>query len=310
MLCSGLFVAPELRRSVAEEVIRELLGHRDREAEGHLINLLIKQTMAPPTWIEKFFAHLFRRPHEGRSDYLESLAKILADGITKGVDKSARRAAELLISQAEKGYPSGTPSDAENQLARATTTLLETDQRRQRIGEQLSFLRAEIAPLEKKCLDIRNEVTSALGLASGASRSQGSYSLCEQYGSGPLRSLPKIAFLRDDLISDDALIQSLRAAGSTLPLENRGVLEQLRPLLTSFQRKMGTIVPDMGKATARRLELEEAQRRLANEHFVHQERFLNSVLLTIRTERCQEIQAPLSAFYRTVSKAAVRAVAS
>lgn len=310
MVCCGLFVAPELRRSVAEEVIRELLGHRDRGAEGDMIHRLIKQTMTPPTRIERFFAHLFRRPHEGRSDYLEPLGEILTDGITKGVDKSARRAAEFLISQAEKGSPSVPPTDAESQLARTTATLLETDQRRQRIVQELSFLKAEIAPLEEKCRKIRNEVTTALGLTSGAGRSQGSYSLCEQYGSGPLRSLPKIAFLRGDLISEDALIQSLRAAGSTLPLENGGALDQLQPLVARFQRNMAAILPDVSEAMARRSKLEEAQRRLASEHFIHQERFLRSVLLTIQTERCQEIHAPLTAFYRTIAKAAVRAVAS
>jgi non-ribosomal peptide synthetase component F len=120
-----------------------------------------------------------------------------------------------------------------------------------------------------------------------------------------LQGLPKLSLLRAEPISILALIQSLRAAGSTLPLETADAIERLKPLFSGLQPKMAIISPSLVNLSAEQSRNRENQRKLTSAHFVHQERFLDSLLLTVNSVRYQKLQAPLSHKYRTIAEAAV-----
>jgi len=298
---AGFFIAPELRRTVAEAGIRELLNARDRSKNGDILKVLIDQIVTPPTSIERLLADIFSSQAIWPQEDLANLSELLMASLLIGVDEAAQRTVERSFPVSESSSRPELLPVWHQQLSIEANPLVEILHNQEKGAQEETRLAAEIEPLKSQCAAIRDELATNLGLAAVRARNI----TCEWYESGPLQGLPKLSLLRAEPISILALIQSLRAAGSTLPLETADAIERLKPLFSGLQPKMAIISPSLVNLSAEQSRNRENQRKLTSAHFVHQERFLDSLLLTVNSVRYQKLQAPLSHKYRTIAEAAV-----
>ncbi len=297
----GFFIAPELRRTVAEAGIRELLHSRYTAKNGDILKGLVSQITTPPTLIERLLADIFSSSELWPQGDIAHVSDLLLSSLLVGVDESALRIAERSLPASEGSHPLEISTSWQQQLSIAATPLLEIVRKQKKGAEEEARLTAEIEPLESQCATIRNEMALNLGLAAVRARNLS----CEWYGSGPLQGLPKLSVLRLEPHSMLDLIQSLRAAGSNLPLETEDSIERLKRFFPALQRKMAIISPRLVNLLAQKRENEENQRKLTSAHFVHQERFLDSLLSTLHSVRYQKLQAPISPIYQTIAETLV-----
>ncbi len=301
MAIGGFFVAPELRRTVAEAGIRELLHSRYSAKNGDLLKGLLSQIATPPTIIERLLADLFSSAEVWPQGDIAHVSDLLLSSLLVGVDESALRIADLSLPDSEISNPLEISTSWQQQLSVAANPLIEILRKQEKAAEEETRLIAEIEPLESQCATIQNEMAENLGLSVVRARNLS----CEWYGSGPLQGLPKLSVLRLEPRSMLDLIQSLRAAGSTLPLENEDSIERLKPSFSGLQRRMAIISPRVVNLLAQKAENQENQRKLKSAHFVHQERFLDSLLSTIHSVRYQKLHAPLSPICQMIANSVV-----
>jgi hypothetical protein len=293
----GFFIAPELRRTVAEAGIRELIHSRYPDTNGDILNGLMTQITTPPTLIERLLADIFSSSEVWPHEDLVHLSDLLLSSLLVGVDQSALQIVQRPFPVSEISHPLETSTSWQQQLSVAATPLLEIVRKQKKGAEEEARLTSEIEPLESQCATIRNEMAVNLGLSVVRAINLP----CKWYGSGPLQGLPKLSLLRLEPLSMLDLIQSLRAAGSTLPLETEDSIDRLKPLFSPLQRKMAIISPRLVNLLAQKRENDENQRKLKSAHFVHQERFLDSLLSTIHSVRYQKLQAPLRPIYQLIA---------
>lgn len=300
----GLFIAPGLRRGIAEAAMRHLITDTERTNNGDVLKHLARQLTTSPTFSEKLVSTVSGTPIAWPTEALSSLTELFVASLVVGPGEGALRLSEQLPDLTTT-LPSDLGSQGAIQLTKEMHNLLTALRDRAHLIREEQLIAEEIDQLQSACRRIRTDLAQSLELGDQS----GDGSPCEAYQLGPLAGLPRLKPLRAEPSTPLALAQLLRAAGSAVDTNDPRTMRRLAPRFEEIQAPFAALLPKLTAATKRLVDNQATQRRLSSATFVQQERFIEALLTTIHETRLTPLHRWYDSLPRLVGTFAVRFVA-